>query len=135
MDFRHCRLNEAIALELGNKLLVRNGRLVAPLGYHGQIFQVFQQFLVVGDWKNHGRTFAAVIGDVFNSIAHHTRLAETEATRNPGREKFATRESFGVATTRRLRRGYGEPRSACAPQKMRSPISLRLREANDKLAL
>jgi len=94
VDFRHCRLKEAIALELGNELLVRNGRLVAPLGYHGQIFQVFQQFLVVGDWKNHGRTFAAVIGDVFNSIAHQTRLAETEAIRNPGREKFATRESF-----------------------------------------
>ena len=42
VEVRHCRLKEAIALELGNELLVRNGRLLPALGYHGQIFQVFQ---------------------------------------------------------------------------------------------
>src|SRR5258707_1387634 len=33
VDFRHCRLKEAIALELGNELLVRNGRLFPTLSY------------------------------------------------------------------------------------------------------
>ena len=42
VEVRHCRLKEAIALELGNELLVRNGRLLPALSYHGQIFQVFQ---------------------------------------------------------------------------------------------
>jgi hypothetical protein len=70
VDFRHCRLKEPIALELGNKLLVRNGRLLAALSYDGQIFEVFQQFFVLGDWNNDGCTFAAIVGDVLNRIAH-----------------------------------------------------------------
>ncbi len=40
--FATADLKEAIALELGNELLVRNGRLLPALSYHGQIFQVFQ---------------------------------------------------------------------------------------------
>ena len=71
-----------IALELGNELLVRNGRLLPALCYDGQIFQVFQQFFVVGDWQNDPRAFAAVIRDVLNRIAHKRRLAETEAICN-----------------------------------------------------
>jgi hypothetical protein len=47
-------------------LLVRNGRLAAALGYDGQIFEVVQQFFVVGDWNNDGCAFAAIVGDVFN---------------------------------------------------------------------
>src|SRR5204863_9202429 len=42
VEVRHCRLKEAIALELGNKLLVRNGRLLPALSYDNQIFQVFE---------------------------------------------------------------------------------------------
>jgi hypothetical protein len=70
VDARHRRLKEAIALELGNELLVRNGGLFSALCYDGQVFQVFQQFFVVGDWKNDGRAFAAIIRDVLNRIAH-----------------------------------------------------------------
>ena len=76
VDFRHCRLKEPIALELGNKLLVRNGRLLAALSYNGQIFEVFQQFFVLGDWNNDGCTFAAIVGDVLNRVAHERRLEE-----------------------------------------------------------
>ena len=36
----------------------------------GQIFQVFQQFFVVGDWQHDRSTFAAIIRDVLNRIAH-----------------------------------------------------------------
>jgi hypothetical protein len=55
---------EARALpKLGNELLVRNGRLLAALRYDCQIFEVFQQFFVVGDWNNDGCTFAVIVGD------------------------------------------------------------------------
>ena len=74
VDVRHCRLKEAIALELGNELLVRNGGLSPALCYDGQIFQVFQQFFVVGDWKNDGCAFAAIIRDVLNRIAHWRKI-------------------------------------------------------------
>jgi hypothetical protein len=70
VDFRHCRLKEAIALELGNELLVRDGGLTAALGYDGQIFQIFEQFLVIGNRKNDGSAFAVVVGNVFNRLAH-----------------------------------------------------------------
>jgi hypothetical protein len=72
----------AIALELGNELLMRNGWFLPALGYYGQIFQVFQQFLVVSHWKNHGCTFATIIRDVLNRIAHAGRLAETDVICN-----------------------------------------------------
>ncbi len=70
VDVRHCRLKEAIALELGNELLVRNGGFSPALCYDGKIFQVLQQFFVVGDWKNDGCAFAAIVSDIFNGIAH-----------------------------------------------------------------
>jgi hypothetical protein len=35
VDLRHCRSKEAIALELGNELLMRNGRLLPALSYDG----------------------------------------------------------------------------------------------------
>ena len=82
VDFRHCRLKEAIALELGNELLVRDGGLAAALGYDGQIFQIFEQFLVIGNRKNDGSAFAVVVRDVLNRIAHAGRLAETHVLRN-----------------------------------------------------
>ena len=85
VDFRHRRLKEAIALELGNELLMRNGWLLPALSYYRQIFQVFQQFLVVGDRKNDGCALATIIRDVLNRIAHRRRLAETEAVRNAGK--------------------------------------------------
>ena len=70
VDFRHCKLKEAIALELGNELLVRDGGLATALGYDGQIFQIFEQFLVIGNRKNDGSAFAMVIGNIFNRLAH-----------------------------------------------------------------
>jgi hypothetical protein len=77
VDFRQGRLKEAIALELGNELLVRNGGLLPALCYDGQIFEVFQQLFVLSDWNNDSRTFAAIVGNVLNRIAHDWRLAET----------------------------------------------------------
>jgi hypothetical protein len=77
VDFRQCRLKEAIALELGNELLVRNGGLLPALCYDGQIFEVFQQLFVLSDWNNDSRTFAPIVGNVLNRIAHDWRLAET----------------------------------------------------------
>ncbi len=74
VDFRHCRLKEAIALELGNELLVRNGRLLPALSYDGQIFEVFQQFFVIRDWNNDGCTFAAIVGNVPNRLAHERKI-------------------------------------------------------------
>jgi hypothetical protein len=65
-DARQWRLKEAIALELGKELLVRDGRFAAALGYDSQVVEVFQQFLVVRDWEYNGGAFAAIIGDVFN---------------------------------------------------------------------
>jgi hypothetical protein len=70
VDVRHCRLKEAIALELGNELLVRDSWLSTALCYDGQILQVLQQFFVVRDWKNDGCAFAAIVSDIFNGIAH-----------------------------------------------------------------
>lgn len=70
VDFRHCRLKEAIALELRNELLVRDGGLAAALGYDGQIFQILEQFLVIGNRKNDGSAFAMVVGNIFNRLAH-----------------------------------------------------------------
>ena len=73
--------------KLGNELLVRNGRLLPALCYDGQIFQVFQEFSVVGDWNNDGCAFAAVVRDVPNRIAHERKiLAETEAIRNGSKQ-------------------------------------------------
>ena len=60
--------------KLGNELLVRNGRLLAALRYDCQIFEVFQQFFVVGDWNNDGCTFAVFVGDVLNRIAHERKI-------------------------------------------------------------
>ena len=56
-------------LELGNELLVRDGGLLSTLGYNGQSFEVFQQFFVIGNWKNDRRAFAAIIRDVLR-VAH-----------------------------------------------------------------
>ena len=77
VEVRHCRLKEAIALELSDELLVWNGWLLPALGYDRQIFQVFQQFFVIGDWKDYCRAFAAIIRDVLNRIAHERSLRET----------------------------------------------------------
>jgi hypothetical protein len=74
VDFRQCRLKEAIALELGNELLVRNGGLLPALCYDGQIFEVFQQLFVLSDWNNDSRTFAAIVGNVLNRIAHERKI-------------------------------------------------------------
>jgi len=38
-------LKGSIALEVGEEWLVRDDGLVAALGYDGEIFQVFEQFL------------------------------------------------------------------------------------------
>lgn len=53
VEVRHRRSNEAIALELGDELLVRNGGLVPALCYDRQIVQILQHFLVVGDRKHY----------------------------------------------------------------------------------
>ena len=74
VDFLHCRLKEAIALELGNELLVRDGGLAAALGYDGQIFQIFEQSLVIGNRQNDGSAFAVVVGNIFNRLAHGTKI-------------------------------------------------------------
>jgi hypothetical protein len=98
VDVRHYRLKEAIALELGNELLVRNGGLSPALCYDGQVFQVFQQFFVVGDWKHDGCAFAAIIGDVLNRIAHWRKI--TGNISNPqcrrGKRKSAMARTLSV---------------------------------------
>ena len=53
---------------------MRNGRLLPALSYDGQIFQVFQQFFVICDWKNDRCAFAAIIRDIFNRISHGTKI-------------------------------------------------------------
>lgn len=67
---------------------MRNGGLSPTLGYDSQIFQVFQQFFVVRDWKNDGCALAVIIRDVLNSIAHGQRLLEKEPTRNDNTGKI-----------------------------------------------
>jgi hypothetical protein len=74
VDARHSSSKEAIALELGNKLLVRNGWLSAALSYDCQIFQIFQQFFIVGNRKHNGCAFAALISDVLYRIAHDSMI-------------------------------------------------------------
>ena len=76
----HDRVQRGAAVS--NELLVRNGRLLPALCYDGQIFQVFEQFFVICNWKNYRCAFAAIIRDVLNRIAHRRRLAEAEAVRN-----------------------------------------------------
>jgi hypothetical protein len=74
---------EARALpKLGNELLVRNGRFLPALSCDSQIFEVFQQFFVFGGCNNDGCTFAAIVGDVLNRIAHEKRLEESDVIRN-----------------------------------------------------
>ena len=63
---------------------MRNGRFPPALSYDGQIFEVFQEFFVVGDRNNDGCTFAAIVGNVFNRIAHDGKLEETERICNGG---------------------------------------------------
>jgi hypothetical protein len=105
-----------IALELGNELLVRNGRLLPALCYDGQIFQVFQQFFVVGDWQNDRRAFAAIVGDVFNRITHARRLAETEAICNESKESSFWRgaKTNTLATANPSCGGRGRPHTVRA---------------------
>jgi len=81
--FATADLKEAIALELGNELLVRNGRLLPAFDYDGQIFKVFQKFFVVGDGDNDRRAFAAIVGNVLYGIAHDWRIAESNVVCNP----------------------------------------------------
>ena len=51
-------------------MLVRDSGLAAALGYDGQIFQIFEQFLVIGNRKNDGGAFAVVVRNIFNRLAH-----------------------------------------------------------------
>ena len=83
MIFAPADLKEAIALDLGNELLVRNGRLLPAFDYDGQIFKVFQKFFVVGDGDNDRRAFAAIVGNVLYGIAHDWRIAESNVVCNP----------------------------------------------------
>jgi len=57
-------LNDAIPLEVGNELLMRDRWLVSPLGYDGQVLQIFQQLLILGNRKHNGRSLALIVGQI-----------------------------------------------------------------------
>ncbi len=49
VDARQWRLKEAIALELGNELLVRDGGFAATLNYDSQVVEAFVWIVAVED--------------------------------------------------------------------------------------
>ncbi len=61
-------------LQVGNEWVVRNHRFVASLGDHCQVVQIFEELLVVVDWKNDGSALAAVVSEVLKCLAHGERL-------------------------------------------------------------
>src|SRR5713101_3400449 len=62
-----------------------NGGLSPTLCYDGQIFQIFQQFFVVGDRKNNGGAVASIVRYVLNRIAHAGTIAGVDRGLNIGR--------------------------------------------------
>ena len=53
-------LKDAIPLQFGFELVVRNDGLVPPFGYGGQIIQIFEKLLVICNRKHNGG--ASVLG-------------------------------------------------------------------------
>ncbi len=56
-------------LQVGNEWVVRNHRFVASLGDYCQVVQIFEELLVVVDWKNDGSALAAVVSEVLKCLA------------------------------------------------------------------
>src|SRR5258706_4882983 len=72
--------NDAIALEIGDELLMGNRRLVATLRNHCQVIQILQKLFVIRNREHYGRALAALVGQIPQSVAHEQRLP-----RNVGR--------------------------------------------------
>ena len=57
-------LKDAIPLQLGFELLVRNGGLVPSFGYGRQIIQIFEKLLVICNREHNGCLRAGLVGQV-----------------------------------------------------------------------
>ena len=49
---------------MGNELCVRNDWLGASFGDNGQVFQVFEKLLVIGNRKHHGSSLSVIVGQM-----------------------------------------------------------------------
>src|SRR5206468_11006653 len=67
-------LKDAIALELGNELLVRDGGFFTALGHNRQILQILQQLFVLGNRQQNSGAFTALVREILNGIAHRPEI-------------------------------------------------------------
>ena len=89
VELRHWMLKGSIALEVGEESVVRDDGLVAALGYDGEIFQVFEQLLVIANGQHDCRAVAVLVREILQGLAHGQ-----EATPRPpqSRARAATRQ-------------------------------------------
>ena len=74
VELRHWMLKDSITLEVGEECLVRDDGLVAALGYDGEIFQVFEQLLVIADGQHDCRAVAVLVREILQGLAHGLKV-------------------------------------------------------------
>lgn len=70
VELRHWMLKRAIALEIGEKAVVRNDGLVSAFGDYREIIQILKELLVVAYWKDDSGSVTVLVGEVLQGLVH-----------------------------------------------------------------
>lgn len=70
VELRQWILKRAIALELGEKGVVRDDRLFSALGDYREIVQIFEKLLIVAEGKDDSSSVTVLVREVLQGLAH-----------------------------------------------------------------